>query len=201
MKNKQELANYLDSYILRLNKILEKIDLDTLNSIVRVMVDTFENDNTVYVVGNGGSASTASHMQSDFSLTIRHVTDFRPKVVALTDNIPLLTSIGNDFSYDDIFVEQMRGKIRDKDTLIAISASGNSPNVVKAVEYANKVGGCTISFTGFDGGILHDIVDHSLHTKNPEGDYGPIEDVHLILNHLIVNYLVKDEVFLSIPAK
>jgi D-sedoheptulose 7-phosphate isomerase len=100
-----------------------------------------------------------------------------------------------------VFVEQMRGQFVSGDVLIAISASGNSPNLVKAAEFANELGGNTIAFVGFLGGKLNEISKVSLYTPNPKGDYGPIEDVHMILNHIIVNYLSKDEEFLALAAR
>jgi D-sedoheptulose 7-phosphate isomerase len=152
----------------------------------------------MYVAGNGGSAATASHIQADFQFFVRYFTDFRPKVVALTDNIPLMTAISNDNSYEDVFVEQMKGMFNKGDLLLAISASGNSPNVVKAVEYANKLGGTTIAFCGFTGGKLKEISHLPLFTPNKDKDYGPIEDLHMILDHVLVNYLSQDDEFLNI---
>ena len=93
------------------------------------------------MIGNGGSAATASHMQADFRFFVRYFTKFRPKIIALTDNVPMMTAIGNDNHFEDVFVEQMHGLFAAGDVLIAISASGNSPNLVKAVEYANQLGG------------------------------------------------------------
>jgi len=109
-----------------------------------------------------------------------------------------MTAIGNDNNFEDVFVEQMRGQFVAGDVLIAISASGNSPNLVKATEFANQLGGKTVAFVGFSGGKLNEIAQIPLYTPNPKGDYGPIEDVHMILNHVIVNYLSKDEEFLAI---
>ena len=119
-------------------------------------------------------------------------------MVALTDNVPLMTAISNDHSFEDVFVEQMKGMFNKGDLLLAISASGNSPNVVKAVEYAKELGGKTISFCGFTGGKLKEISDIPLYTPNKDKDYGPIEDLHMILDHVLVNYLSTDEEFLNI---
>ena len=152
----------------------------------------------MYVVGNGGSAATASHIQADFRFFVRYFTDFRPKVVALTDNVPLMTAISNDNSYEDVFVEQMKGVFNEGDLLLAISASGNSPNVIKAVEFAKQLGGKTIGFCGFSGGKLKELSDMPLYTPNENKDYGPIEDLHMILDHILVNYLSQDKEFLSI---
>jgi D-sedoheptulose 7-phosphate isomerase len=198
MERKQLVTEFLASYKERLMKLFDSIEIDMLERIVNAMIVAFKNGNTMYVAGNGGSAATASHMQADFQFFVRYFTDFRPKVVALTDNIPLMTAISNDNSYEDVFVEQMKGMFEKGDILLAISASGNSPNVVKAVEYAKSLGGTTIAFCGFTGGKLKEIADLPLYTPNEKKDYGPIEDLHMILNHVLINYLSQDEEFLKI---
>ena len=198
MERTNLLKNYLQDYVGRLTDILNKIDPEKLGEVVTTFIDAFKSGNTIYVVGNGGSAATASHMQADFRFFVRYFSKFRPKIIALTDNVPMITAIGNDNNFDDVFVEQMRGQFVAGDVLIAISASGNSPNLVKAAEYANELGGKTIAFVGFLGGKLNEIATVPLYTPNPKGDYGPIEDVHMILNHIIVNYLSTDEEFLAL---
>jgi len=198
MKKKDVILKFLNSYRSRINDLFDLIDINTLESVIQLMIDTFRNGKTLYVAGNGGSAATASHMQADFRFFVRYFTDFRPKVEALTDNVPIITAIGNDNSYDDIFVEQMKGVFSKGDIFLAISASGNSPNVVKATKYAKKLGGKTIAFCGFTGGELNKISDFSLYTPNKIKDYGPIEDLHMILMHVLVNYLTKDSEFLSL---
>jgi D-sedoheptulose 7-phosphate isomerase len=200
MERTDLIKNYLQDYVGRLTDIINKIDAEKLGHIITAFVEAFKKGNTIYVIGNGGSAATASHMQADFSFFVRYFTKFRPRIIALTDNVPIMTAVGNDTSFEDIFVEQMRGIFTKGDVLIAISASGNSPNLVKAAEFANSLGGTTIAFTGFTGGKLREISKIPLYTPNPKGDYGPIEDVHMILNHVMVNYLSKDEDFLAIPA-
>ncbi|WDF79156.1 SIS domain-containing protein [Mucilaginibacter sp. KACC 22773] len=201
MERQEKVKSYLGDYITRLTDILNKIEVAKLEQVITAMITAFKKGNTIYVVGNGGSAATASHMQADFRFFVRYFSKFRPKIIALTDNVPMITAIGNDNNFDDVFVEQMRGQFVPGDVLIAISASGNSPNLVKAAEYANELGGTSISFVGFLGGKLNEISSISLYTPNPKGDYGPIEDVHMILNHIIVNYLSTDDEFLSLTAK
>lgn len=197
--NKKEIINeFVNDYKSKLNELIDSIDIDVLELIIDSMIKAFKNGNTLFVAGNGGSAATASHMQADFRFFVRYFTDFRPKVEALTDNIPLITAIGNDNSFDDIFVEQMKGVFKKDDLFLAISASGNSPNVLKATEYAKSLGGKTIAFCGFTGGKLNEISDISLYTPNKNKDYGPIEDLHVILNHILINYLTKDPEFTSI---
>jgi len=195
---KEKLEKFFQNYRDRLSNLLDMVSLDDLERVIEVMVTAFKNGNTVYACGNGGSAATASHMQADFSFFVRYFTEFHPKFRALSDNIPMITAVGNDTTYDDIFVEQLKGYFEEGDVIICISASGNSENVIRAAEYANKKGGISIAFVGFTGGKLRDVSKISLYTPNPNGDYGPIEDLHLIYDHVIVNFLAKDDEFLSI---
>jgi D-sedoheptulose 7-phosphate isomerase len=199
MERRIAVENYFNDYLARLNKIIEQVDFDTLEKVVTMLITAFKLGKTVYVCGNGGSAATASHMQADFTFFVRYFTKFRPKYIALTDNVPIITAVGNDTSFHNIFKEQLMGKFEKNDVLICISASGNSENVIRAAEYANGIGGHTIAFVGFAGGKLNEVSKISLYTPNPKGDYGPIEDMHMIFNHVIVNYLSKDEEFLAIP--
>ena len=198
MNRNKQLIDFLESYKYKLISLFESIDVEMLECIVEAMVMAFKNGNTLYVVGNGGSAATASHIQADFQFFVRYFTNFRPKVVALTDNVPLITAISNDNSFEDVFTEQMKGMFNEGDLFLAISASGNSPNVVKAVEYANELGGKTIAFCGFNGGKLKELADMPLYTPNKDKDYGPIEDLHMILDHVMINFITQDKEFLSI---
>ncbi|MFA6540140.1 MAG: SIS domain-containing protein [Bacteroidota bacterium] len=198
MSRKANINEHLLEYRHRLLSLYDSIDIDILEKIIDTLIECFKNGKTLYIAGNGGSAATSSHMQCDFGFFVRHFTQFRPKVLSLTDCTPMLTAIGNDHSYDDIFIEQLRGSFEKGDVLLTISASGNSKNVIKATEYANEKGGTTICFVGFEGGRLKEVSHISLHTPNSKGEYGPIEDLHIILNHLIVSYLVKDKEFLEI---
>jgi D-sedoheptulose 7-phosphate isomerase len=198
MNKKIDIKEHLTEYKQRLISLYDSIDAIILGNVIDVLIECFKNGKTLYIAGNGGSAATSSHMQCDFGFFVRHFTNFRPKVLSLTDCTPMLTAIGNDNSYDDVFIEQLRGSFENGDVLLTISASGNSKNVIKATEYANEKGGTTICFVGFDGGTLKEISHLAIHTPNSKGDYGPIEDLHVILDHLIVSYLVKDKEFLEI---
>lgn len=198
MNRKETVKEYFIDYKKRLFDLIESTDIDTMTKVIDQMINTFKNDNTVYVCGNGGSAATASHMQADFSFFTRYFTDFRPKVKALTDNLPLISAIGNDKSFDEIFVEQLKGNFRKGDMLICISASGNSKNLINAVQFVKENKGYSVGLLGFDGGELLKLCDLSLFNKGINKDYGPIEDIHMIFNHFIVNYLSKDQEFLKI---
>ena len=201
MNRKELVTSYFKHYRVRLNNLLDLVNVNDFENVISTLVTTFKNGKTVYVCGNGGSASTASHIQADFSFFVRNFTKFRPKVRALTDNVAMITAAGNDTTFHDIFVEQLKGQFEKGDIIICISASGNSENVIRAAQYANEHGGTSIGFIGFTGGKLKEACKISLYTENPKGDYGPIEDLHMIYDHLIVNFLSQDKEFLSIPEK
>ncbi len=197
MERRKKLEKHAKEYFEKLRDLYDKIDYDILEKIVETIITAYKQEKTIFVCGNGGSAATASHFQVDFGFFVRYFTEKRIKIRSLTDNVPMITAVGNDNSYDDIFLEQLRDNFNEGDVLIAISASGNSKNVIKASEYANKLGGKTIALVGFEGGKLKETAQICLHTPNPPKEYGPIEDLHMILDHMIVSYLAKDEEFLS----
>jgi D-sedoheptulose 7-phosphate isomerase len=195
---KQKLIDHSNDYQQKLNDLFKQVDYDILENIVSKIVDAYRNGNTIYVAGNGGSAATASHYQVDFGFFVRYFKKKRIKVRSLTDHSPLMTAIGNDNSYDEVFTQQMQDHFNPGDVLIAISASGNSMNVVKAANYATELGGTSIGLVGFEGGKLKDSCDICLFTPNPKGDYGPIEDLHMIICHMLVSYLQNDDEFMSL---
>jgi len=201
MERATNIKDYFTEYRKKLDLILDQVDTKDLEKVVSVLITAFKNGNTVYVCGNGGSAATASHMKADFSFYVRNFTKFRPKVRSLTDSVPMLTAVGNDTTFDDIFVEQLKGQFEKGDVLICISASGNSKNVIKAAQFADDKQGTSIGFIGFSGGKLKEACTYTLYTPNPKGDYGPIEDLHMIYNHLLISYFSMNEEFLSIPEK
>ena len=148
------------------------------------------NRDSVFFIGNGGSAATASHMSNDLSLGSHTCEDDLPfRSLALTDNAAVTTAIANDHGYDNLFVHQLRVHYRTGDKLVAISASGNSPNVIAAAEWVKKRGGIVIGLVGFDGGKLKNICDIAIHARTSKGEYGPVEDIHIILDHLIYTWL------------
>tara|TARA_R110000868_G_scaffold383578_12_gene650760 strand:- start:12269 stop:12868 length:600 start_codon:yes stop_codon:yes gene_type:complete len=195
---KENLKNHVIEYKGKLNDLFDQIDYDVLEQITATIVNAYKNDNTIYVAGNGGSAATASHYQVDLGFFVRYFKKKRIKVRSLTDHSPLMTAIGNDNSFEEVFTQQMQDHFNPGDVIIVISASGNSMNVVKAAEYAKELGGTSIGLVGFEGGKLKDACDICMFTPNPKGDYGPIEDLHMILCHMIVSYLKDDEEFMSL---
>ena len=147
----------------------------------------------LYILGNGGSSATASHMVNDLGTGLRRRDIINLDVVSLGDNSPVVTAIANDIGYENIFYMQMKGLINPKDVILAISCSGNSPNIVKAVEYAKEQGCKIIGVTGFDGGKLKELANIKFHVEAPKGEYGLVEDVHMILDHIIYSYYIQKE--------
>ncbi len=178
-------------YLNYVGKLLTEINPETIAAFIDELEASREHQNTVFIVGNGGSAATASHMANDIGMDVfKKGTDEKPlKALALTDNISLMTAIANDDGYENIFVNQLKIHFRPGDKLVAISASGNSPNVIKAAEWVKKQGGRVIGLVGFDGGLLRNICDIVIHVKTPKGEYGPVEDVHLVIDHLVALWL------------
>ncbi len=186
-----DVASYSKEYFKYLAELMTQIDTQKIAVIVAELIDAYEKDNTIFIIGNGGSAATASHMANDIGLDVLKKSKCpKPfRVMALTDNNSVMTAIANDDGYDNLFINQLRIHYRPGDKLIAISASGNSPNVVETVEWVKARQGKTIGLSGFDGGKLHQRCDISLLVKTPKGEYGPVEDLHLIFDHLIATWL------------
>ena len=171
-------------------QILSELDLSSIEKFIGLLLSARKEGKNVYFIGNGGSAATASHFANDLAIGTRSK-NLPFKVMSLTDNSSVITAIGNDYGYEQVFVKQLEACLGSGDLLVAISASGNSPNILKAVEYTKENNGITIGLTGFDGGELKKIVDHVLHVPTVKGDYGPVEDVHMILDHVVGNYLMQ----------
>lgn len=183
-------TDFAREYCHYLSELLSKIDYSKLGLMAEKFLEARRLNRTIFFLGNGGSAATASHFANDMSIGPR---DFeRPfRCVSLTDNVPILTAIGNDFGYDDIFVLQLKTLLKKDDIVVAISASGNSPNIVKAIQYAKSHGAYVIGLSGFDGGKLASLSDLSLCVKTPKGEYGPVEDLHMVFDHLLGSYLMR----------
>lgn len=189
---KKNAAGYAKAYLDYLATCFEAVDCDAVGAFAELLLSARQNGNTVFFIGNGGSAATASHFANDVSVGTR-TGDNRPfRAVSLTDNIAVMTALANDEGYDQIFVYQLKVHFRDGDALVAISASGNSPNVINAVDYAKSRGATVVGLTGFNGGRLRELCDISLHVPTAEGEYGPVEDLHMIFDHLIGSFLIAE---------
>jgi D-sedoheptulose 7-phosphate isomerase len=177
----------IQRYLSEVRNVLDVLPMERIHDAVDVLLSANYVGTTIFTCGNGGSSSTASHFACDLSKGT--ITPNRPRfrVVALTDNVPVMTAWSNDASYEDVFVEQLRNLMRRGDVLLAISGSGNSPNVLRAVELACQVGGITIGFSGFDGGQLSRMVD--VPVVVPCHCMEQVEDVHVVLCHLMATVL------------
>ena len=181
------------NYFSELKTALDAISTDDVQKIIDVIAEGYKNNQQIFIMGNGGSASLASHFCCDLSKgTLSRIydhTEKRLRVISLTDNAALLTAFANDVSYDDVFAQQLNNLVNKDDVVIAISGSGNSKNVIKAVELAHKIGAITVGLLGFDGGALKNMVHHKIIV--PSKNYGVIEDAHSALAHLISASLAK----------
>ena len=182
--------DFASGYFAYLRDILNRIDLDSLGRLVKEFEDAREGKKTIFVAGNGGSAATATTIANDIGLDIMRKTgtDKPFRVFALTDNTSVITAIANDVGYENAFVNQLKIHYRDGDKLLVISASGNSENVIRAADWVKSRGGRIIGMLGFTGGNIKDMCDVVIHIKTEAGEYGPVEDVHLIINHLLSHW-------------
>src|SRR3989344_3162 len=185
---------FINGYISELIRCLTSLDNEKIELVIDVLVTAYKKDRKVFILGNGGAASTSSHMACDLGKgTLQRVydnTERRFRVISLVDNVALMTAFANDLSFDDIFVQQLRNLVETDDVVIALSGSGNSQNVVKAIEYAKLCGAKTIGILGFKtGGKLGSIADYSIIVDS--NHYGPIEDIQLVLNHMIAAWIAK----------
>ena len=186
----EDAAEFARRYLQYLNEVLKAIEPETIARFTKTLLEARARNATVYFIGNGGSAATASHFANDLSIgTNSYAKPFR--VVSLTDNQAIITAIGNDFGYEEVFVRQLRVLGRPGDVLVAISASGNSPNLIRAMEYAAGANIKTVAITAFDGGRMKQIADDGVHVPTAPKEYGPAEDAHMVLDHLVGSYLIR----------
>ncbi|MCB0713438.1 MAG: SIS domain-containing protein [Ignavibacteriae bacterium] len=167
-------------------KAISSVDVAEVERLTDSLFEAFELGNTVFVIGNGGSAANASHFAQDLAKgTLAHADqEKRLKALSLTDNLPFISALGNDEGYENVFVQQLRTFASAGDLLVAISGSGNSPNILKAIEFAKGKGMKTIGITGFDGGKLRGIADEGVHV--PLNDMCTSESVHSVIFHYVI---------------
>jgi D-sedoheptulose 7-phosphate isomerase len=179
------------AYLDRIAEELNRVDLAELRRWADLIYEAWQRERFVFIFGNGGSGTTATHMSEDLgksTLKPEHLNDEnrkRLKVMSLTDNLGWILAVGNDCGYDQIFVQQLMNYGGPSDLAIAISGSGNSPNVLAAVDWANRHGLVTLGLTGFEGGKLRRMAQHTLHV--PLTDMGMVESIHLALFHWVLN--------------
>jgi D-sedoheptulose 7-phosphate isomerase len=182
--------DYAHEYLQYLGKVLEAVDRDEITKFIDIVLEARLRNAAIIFIGNGGSAATASHFSNDLAIGTR--CEGRPfRAISLTDNNAVMTAIANDDGYEEVFLQQLKTVMLDGDVVVAISASGNSPNLLNAIQYANDAGATTIGLTAFDGGALKKLAKHSVHIPTETGEYGPAEDAHIILDHLVSSYLMR----------
>jgi len=177
----------INNYIDELKATLDNLHRREIVQLASILEDARFHGNKVFIFGNGGSGSTATHFACDINKGASMGQDKRHRIIALTDNIPTMLAYSNDMSYDDVFVEQLKNFIEPGDVVIGISGSGNSKNIIKAIEYANQLSNITIGITGYGGGKLREITTYSVNANR--NDMQISEDVHMILVHLMMKML------------
>jgi D-sedoheptulose 7-phosphate isomerase len=183
-------STFTTHYRDQLVSLMDKLDLACVNRAIEWFAETREHGRTIFVCGNGGSAATASHFVCDILKGASYQRDSRFRIMALTDNLATITAYSNDVSYDLVFTEQLRNFARPGDLFMAISGSGNSKNVLHAMETANEIGCRTIALTGRDGGKLGKLAQLNIRAAEPH--MGRIEDAHMIICHMIGYYFMEE---------
>ena len=182
---------YIRNYLSVLQQTMDQLPLQLIADVIGVLQHARMQGNQVLIMGNGGSASTASHFVCDLAKNTRHEGLPHFRAIGLTDNMALFSAYANDEGYENVFSQQLANLIKPGDVVIGISASGNSKNVINAIEEAQKYNVTTIGFTGFDGGRLGEIVNINIHVQSNIIEH--VEDVHLMLEHIIIK-VIKEEV-------
>jgi len=183
-------SDYAKLYLDYLYKVLSDISLSAIEDFVKVLLEARERGSTIFFIGNGGSAATASHFANDIAIGSREF-DKPFRVISLCDNQAVITAIANDDGFEQIFSQQLRVLLKKQDVVVSISASGNSPNLLHAINLAKKMDAISVGISAFDGGKMKELVDFSIHVPTKKGEYGPAEDAHMVLDHLISNYLMR----------
>lgn len=186
------MENYIKKYLQKSNKLLKKLPHKEIAKAINILQATYERDGKIYVCGNGGSLSMATHWVADFNKTVfSHHLDKnvrRFQAIRLPTTEEEITAWANDVGFEMIFAGPLRNYIRDGDTLVAISSSGNSPNIIKAVELAKEYKIPIIGISGFDGGMLNKLADAKIHVDSNKGEYELVEGIHSVIMHLMTKY-------------
>jgi D-sedoheptulose 7-phosphate isomerase len=182
----------INSYFNAHQDIFEKFNIDEIDGAIQIIQKTFESNKKIITCGNGGSASTASHYITDWNKMVNLATGKKFRGISLCDNVGLITAYGNDLSYEDVFSGQLDAIMDEGDLLVAISGSGNSPNVIKAVTKAKSLGGQVLGVVGYDGGLLKPLCDYFVWVKS--FDMQLCEDIHLMFGHMVMKTLCNSKI-------
>lgn len=184
-----DFVKQINDYYTKEIKVIESLDKESVNKALNCLLKHYENEDIIYVIGNGGSSATANHMVCDFDKGISMDLEKQFRVISLSDNVPIIMAIGNDVGFEDVFYLQLKNKLKPTDLVIAISGSGNSHNIIKAVNYAKEVGAEVIGLTGYAGGKLKNLADINVHA--PVDDMQITEDIHMSFVHVAMQILWK----------
>lgn len=180
---REKLQRYIDEEI----SVLQSMNLDDINTVMNVLEEARHASKRIFICGNGGSAATASHYCGDFNKGVSENLEIKYHFECLNDNIPAMMAVANDIGYEEVFRFPLRGRMKPGDIFIGISGSGNSSNVVNAMEYAKSIGGTTIAIVGYSGGKLMEIADYHIHVNVDNMQIS--EDVHMVMDHLMMYVL------------
>lgn len=182
-----DFKNDITAYFEKLKNTIDAMSVDDIDGLLNVLEDAKNNGRQIFIMGNGGSAATASHAVCDFNKGASYGKEKRFKLICLNDNLATLMAYANDVSYDDVFVEPLKNYFNEGDIVIGISGSGNSKNVLKAIEWANDNGGVTVGISGYTGGKLKPMSKYNVHV--PVMDMQITEDIHMVLVHCMMRLL------------
>lgn len=180
---------YVEGFRDHMARVVQSLDAGGTAKLIELVEQACRDDKTVFLVANGGSAAVSTHWVNDLSANT--VIDGQPgiRVMSLTDNASSLTAVANDACFEDVFAIQLKANMRPGDLVIALSVSGNSPNIVRAIEYANAHGGRTVGCVGFDGGRVKQLAQHVIHIPSTRDEYGPVEDMFSVIMHAVTGYI------------
>jgi D-sedoheptulose 7-phosphate isomerase/D-glycero-D-manno-heptose 1,7-bisphosphate phosphatase len=180
-------SSYSEAYFDEMARAASSIELEQVEQAAAILIEAYTSSTSTFSCGNGGSAAISNHLQCDHLKGVRTETDLMPRVISLSSNMALLTAIANDIGYEDVFVYQLQSQSSPGDTLIAISSSGRSPNIVRALKWANDHDLRTIALTGFEGGDAREFAEVAIHVDS--NNYGIVEDLHQSVMHAIAQYI------------
>ena len=189
-KKFKSIVEFSERYFTKINKIFNQLDLKQIKRFEQELLKLKKTNSTLFVFGNGGGAATAMTMSNDLGFDIMKKTKVKKtfKIISLNDNSSVLTAIGNDVGYENIFLNQLKIHFKKNDKILILSASGNSENLVKAAKWVKLKKGKILSIVGFDGGKIKRLSDTCIHIKTLKGEYGPVEDLQLIINHIFAHW-------------
>jgi D-sedoheptulose 7-phosphate isomerase len=181
-----KLSDFVDDYLALLKATIDALPIERIEAMGEILYSAYKHGKQVFIIGNGGSAATASHMACDLGKNTISPNRARFRVLSLNDNMAMLSALANDVGYDQVFAEQLTNLIRPGDVLISISGSGNSPNILRAMRYARERAATNIALLGFDGGKAMELADEFVLV--PANNYGVVEDLHMVLDHILTEY-------------